>query len=148
MKQLDSPVRINVLHMRPLPDKHTGTKACNDADSRPTLWWMDRKNKRPFSVPTMAARPRWRPRLAHTSSPPPPAPAACRTRLAHPSSPAPSAARSGQAPQDGGGKGHQGGSGAKVSGGRAGAKVSGGRAGECGGENPLWASAYSLHDQG
>src|SRR5262249_2253799 len=130
MKQLDSPVRINVLHMRPLPDKHTGTKACNDADSRPTLWWMDRKNKRPFSVPTMAARPRWWPRLAHTSSPPP------------------SAARSGQAPQDGGGKGHQGGSGAKVSGGRAGAKVSGGRAGECGGENPLWASAYSLHDQG
>ncbi len=37
MKQLDSPVRINVLHMRPLPDEHTGTKACNDADSRPTL---------------------------------------------------------------------------------------------------------------
>src|SRR4029450_4760282 len=26
-----------MLHMRSLPDKYTGTQACNDADSRPTL---------------------------------------------------------------------------------------------------------------
>src|SRR6266581_3606473 len=37
MKQGDSPVRITLLHMRLLPEEHTGTKACNDADSPPTL---------------------------------------------------------------------------------------------------------------
>src|SRR5712692_8262247 len=33
MKQLDSPVRIYILPMRPLRDEHNGSKACNDADS-------------------------------------------------------------------------------------------------------------------
>ena len=37
MKQFDSPVRGNILHMRPLRDEHNGSKACNDADPRPTL---------------------------------------------------------------------------------------------------------------
>jgi transposase len=37
MKQFDFPVCIAIPHMRPLHDEHHGTKACNDADSRPTL---------------------------------------------------------------------------------------------------------------
>src|SRR6267142_7177872 len=37
MKKFDSPVRDNILHMRPLRDKHNGSKACNDTDPRPTL---------------------------------------------------------------------------------------------------------------
>src|SRR5262245_46480945 len=37
MKQLDFPVRIIIPHMRPLQNEHHGTKACNDADSCPTL---------------------------------------------------------------------------------------------------------------
>jgi hypothetical protein len=36
MKQFDSPVRGNMLHMRSLRDEHNGSKACNDADPRPT----------------------------------------------------------------------------------------------------------------
>jgi hypothetical protein len=37
MKQFNFPVCIAIPHMRPLHDEHHGTKACNDADSRPTL---------------------------------------------------------------------------------------------------------------
>src|SRR2546427_9467157 len=37
MKQCDFPVRITMLHMRPLHHEHHSTKVCNDADSRPTL---------------------------------------------------------------------------------------------------------------
>src|SRR6266487_379865 len=37
MKQFDSPVRGNMLHMRSLRDEHNGSTACNDADPRPTL---------------------------------------------------------------------------------------------------------------
>jgi hypothetical protein len=37
MKQLDFPVCIIIPHMRPLQNEHHDTKACNDADSRPTL---------------------------------------------------------------------------------------------------------------
>jgi hypothetical protein len=37
MKQCGFSVRITILHMRPLPNEHYDTKACNDADPRPTL---------------------------------------------------------------------------------------------------------------
>jgi hypothetical protein len=37
LKRCGFPGRITTLHMRPLPDEHTGTKACNHAHSRPTL---------------------------------------------------------------------------------------------------------------
>src|SRR5262245_56863955 len=37
MKQCDFPVRITMLHMRPLHHEHYSTKVCNDADSHPTL---------------------------------------------------------------------------------------------------------------
>jgi len=31
LKKSDSPISIKMLQRRPLPDEHTGTKACNDA---------------------------------------------------------------------------------------------------------------------
>src|SRR5215510_11505876 len=37
MKQCDFPMRITLLHMRPLYYEHHGTKACNDADPCATL---------------------------------------------------------------------------------------------------------------
>src|SRR6266487_2451556 len=37
MEKFDSPVRGNILQMRSLRDEHNGSKACNDADPRPTL---------------------------------------------------------------------------------------------------------------
>jgi hypothetical protein len=37
MEKFDSPVRGNILPMRPLRDEHNGTTVCNDADPRPTL---------------------------------------------------------------------------------------------------------------
>src|SRR6266446_2568965 len=37
MERFDSPVRGNILQMRSLRDEHNGSKACNDADPRPTL---------------------------------------------------------------------------------------------------------------
>jgi hypothetical protein len=37
MKQYDFPMRITLLHMRPLYHEHHGTKAGNDANARPTL---------------------------------------------------------------------------------------------------------------
>jgi len=37
MKQFGFSVRIIIPHMRPLQNEHSSTKACNDADSRPTL---------------------------------------------------------------------------------------------------------------
>src|SRR5215475_2826049 len=37
MEKFDSPGRGNILHMRFLRDEHNGSKACNDADPRPTL---------------------------------------------------------------------------------------------------------------
>jgi hypothetical protein len=37
MEKFDSPVRSNILQMRSLRDAQNGSKACNDADPRPTL---------------------------------------------------------------------------------------------------------------
>jgi hypothetical protein len=37
MKHFDFRVRGNILYMRPLREEHNGSKACNDADPRPTL---------------------------------------------------------------------------------------------------------------
>src|SRR5919206_4815902 len=37
MQQCDFPMRITLLHMRPLHYEHHGTKACNDADPCATL---------------------------------------------------------------------------------------------------------------
>src|SRR5712691_4564931 len=55
MKQFDSPVRGNMLHIRSLRDEHNGSKACNDADPRPPL----RTRVHHIYLPTPPAAQAW-----------------------------------------------------------------------------------------
>ena len=54
MKQFDSPVRGNMLHMRSLRDEHNGSKACNDADPRATVRQRVHRMYRPAPLDAQA----------------------------------------------------------------------------------------------